>query len=83
MVQIIHIFRCLGNHIDGMAFMDLSERDICDMIKPLGLVLKITRLKASFSVSCLHRETYSCNVCNNYTDASCHFCLYECTYFSC
>ena len=36
---------CLENEVDGMAFFDLSEGDIKAMIKPLGIVKKLIRLK--------------------------------------
>ena len=33
------------NEIDGSAFMDLTEADIKQLIKPLGAVKKILRLQ--------------------------------------
>ena len=38
------------NEIDGSAFMDLTEADIKQLIKPLGAVKKILRLQKSLSI---------------------------------
>lgn len=50
---VIYFLYNLENQIDGLAFIDLSENDIRQMIKPIGCVLKILRLKSSVSVSSL------------------------------
>lgn len=36
---------CAENEIDGSAFLDLTEADVKELIKPLGTVKRIIRLK--------------------------------------
>lgn len=42
----------IENEIDGSAFMELTEADIKQLIKPIGVVKKIIRLQKSLPPSC-------------------------------
>lgn len=41
----------LDNEIDGEAFLDLSEKDVKEIVKPLGQVKKIMRLQSTLNVA--------------------------------
>lgn len=51
------------NQIDGAGFLDLTEPDIKELIKPLGIVKKIVRLK---------KQVHTCMYTIKYCDHALH-----------
>lgn len=63
--SVSHVYTCTDNEIDGEAFLDLTEGDVKEIVKPLGQVKKIMRLQTALKVKAKQHDQESpvCTKC--------------------